>query len=101
MKRNLKPLPPTEPLTRKMPENTPIESQSRLVTYLEVGCRPPEEFRIGLEQEMFVYRKADGHRPAAYEGPEPGIRTLLEGMSRFDNMVRKRLGTLIGVSVNG
>jgi hypothetical protein len=35
MKRNLKPLPPTEPLTRKMPENTPIESRQDIDTAVQ------------------------------------------------------------------
>ena len=61
---------------------TPVESKAQLVEYLEAGCRRPEEFRLGLEQEKFVYRRA-GYRPAAYDGPDPGIRELLESMVRF------------------
>ena len=63
-------------------ENTVVEDTAQLVEYLESGCKPPEQFRLGVEQEKFVYRSQDCH-PAAYEDPAPGIRSLLEGMSRF------------------
>jgi glutamate--cysteine ligase len=63
-------------------ENTVVESKAQLVEYLAAGCRPPDEFRLGAEQEQFVYRGSD-YRPAAYDGPNPGIRSLLEGMARF------------------
>ncbi len=63
-------------------ENTVIESKAQLVEYLESGCKPPERFRLGSEQEKFVYRSKD-YSPAAYDGPDPGIRALLESMSRF------------------
>jgi glutamate--cysteine ligase len=65
-----------------MAGDLPVEDKSQLVDYFEAGCKPPTQFRLGLEQEMFVIHKAD-HRPAAYDGPEPGIRALLEGMTRF------------------
>lgn len=76
---------PTETMqdsTRAADLEQVIEDQSQLVDYFESGCKPPARFRLGLEQEMFV-RRRDGHRPVAYEGAEPGIRALLEGMTRF------------------
>lgn len=66
-----------------MAGNLPIEDKSQLVEYFETSSKPRAQFRLGLEQEMFVCRKAADLRPAAYEGPEPGIRALLEGMTRF------------------
>jgi len=52
-----------------------------LIRYMEAGCKPPEMWRIGTEHEKFAYRLED-FRPLAYEG-EPGIRALLEGLTRF------------------
>ena len=63
-------------------ENTVIENKAQLVEYLASGCKPPERFRLGTEQEKFVYRSKD-YSPAAYDGPDPGIRALLDSMSRF------------------
>ncbi len=63
-------------------ESIPVESKAQLVEYLESGCKTPELFALGTEQEQFVYGSRD-FRPAAFDGPEPGIKALLEGMSRF------------------
>lgn len=69
-------------------ESIPLENKAQLVEYLESGCKAPELFVLGTEQEQFVYDSKD-FRPVAYDetgafdGPEPGIKALLEGMSRF------------------
>ncbi|QDT68777.1 Glutamate--cysteine ligase GshA [Planctomycetes bacterium MalM25] len=63
-------------------ESIPVESKAQLVEYLESGCKAPELFALGTEQEQFVYHASD-FRPAAYDGPEPGIKALLESMSSF------------------
>ncbi len=60
----------------------PVENKAQLVEYIAAGCKSPDEFLVGAEQEQFVYR-ANDFRPADYDGPEPGIRSLLEGMTRF------------------
>ncbi len=62
--------------------STVVENTAQLVDYLESACKPPDAFRLGTEQERFVYRSKD-YRPAAYGGPGPGIQALLEGLSRF------------------
>lgn len=59
-----------------------VEDKYQLVEYLQSGCKAPDLFALGTEQEQFVYYKGD-FRPAAYDGPSPGIKSLLEGMSRF------------------
>lgn len=59
-----------------------VECKAQLVAYLEAGCTPREQFALGTEQEMFVYRADDG-APAAYDDPQPGIRMLLEAFERF------------------
>jgi len=57
-----------------------VTDQRQLVAYLEGGCKPPEQWHIGTEQEKFVFHW-DDLRPAAYDEPG-GIRALLEGMTR-------------------
>ena len=65
------------------PENRkPVESFDELVSYLEAGCKPPEEWRIGTEHEKFGFR-TDDLSPLPYDG-DRGVRAMLEGMqSRF------------------
>ena len=59
----------------------PITSKSQLVEYIEAGCKPPEDWRIGTEHEKFGYRRSD-HKPLPYDGPD-GIGAILKGMQRF------------------
>jgi glutamate--cysteine ligase len=62
--------------------NRPIESKDELVAYLEAGCKPRADWRIGTEHEKFGFHKAD-LTPVAYEGPA-GIASLLTEMcTRF------------------
>ena len=56
----------------------PIESRDQLVQYLESGCKPREDWRIGTEHEKFGYRKSD-LTPLPYEGP-CGIHAMLAGL---------------------
>ena len=64
------------------PKNdTPIESKDDLVAYLEAGCKPPEQWRIGTEHEKFAFRLSD-LKPLPYDG-EDGIRELLMRLTRF------------------
>jgi len=46
----------------------PIEGKADLVRYLEDGCKPREQWRIGTEHEKFLFRRGDLHRPS-YEEP--------------------------------
>ncbi len=62
---------PGEPITEKRP----------LIEYLEAGCKPREDWRIGTEHEKFAYTLED-YRPLPYEGGR-GVRALLEGLQRF------------------
>jgi glutamate--cysteine ligase len=59
----------------------PIEGKADLVRYLEDGCKPREQWRIGTEHEKLLFRQRDLRRPS-YEEPN-GIRALLEGLTRF------------------
>src|SRR5712664_3999964 len=65
-------------MARDQVDMTPINSRDELVAWLEAGCKPKAEFRVGTEHEKFVFT-VDGHKPVPYAGPR-GIRVLLEGM---------------------
>jgi len=65
-------------MARDTADPTPIENTDQLAAYLEAGCKPPENWRIGTEHEKFGFFR-DGHGPIPYEGPA-GVRALLEGM---------------------
>ena len=56
----------------------PIEDISQLAEYLEAGCKPKEDWRIGTEHEKFGYNK-DTLLPLHYDGPI-SIRAMLDGL---------------------
>jgi glutamate--cysteine ligase len=65
-------------MARDQIDMTPIESRAELANWLEAGCKPEADFRIGTEHEKLPFTLSS-HRPVPYEGPR-GIRALLEGM---------------------
>jgi len=65
-------------MARDQIDMTPIETRHELVAWLEAGCKPKSQFRVGTEHEKFAFT-VEGHRPVPYAGPR-GIRALLEGM---------------------
>ncbi|HSU05706.1 MAG TPA: glutamate--cysteine ligase [Acetobacteraceae bacterium] len=63
---------------------TPITSVRQLADFIELGCKPREQWRIGTEHEKFGFRQ-DGFAPPPYEagaGDRGSIRALLEGIAR-------------------
>ncbi len=56
----------------------PVESLAQLAAYLDEGCKPPTDWRIGTEHEKFGFL-TDTHDPLPYGGPR-GVRAMLEGM---------------------
>ncbi|MHC0054238.1 glutamate--cysteine ligase [Actibacterium sp. D379-3] len=56
----------------------PIESFDQLAEYLESGCKPKDDWRIGTEHEKFGYCK-DTLKPIPYAG-ERSILAVLEGL---------------------
>jgi glutamate--cysteine ligase len=56
-----------------------ITSRDQLLTYMEAGCKPREDWRIGTEHEKFAFTRED-LRPLPYHGAR-SIRALLEGMA--------------------
>ncbi|HYC65795.1 MAG TPA: glutamate--cysteine ligase [Reyranellaceae bacterium] len=59
----------------------PIESRQQLVEYFAAGNKPKSQWRMGTEHEKFGFDKAT-LKPLPYDGT-PGIRAMLEGMTRF------------------
>lgn len=51
-----------------------------LVNDMARGCKPRDQWRMGIEHEQFVYDKATG-KPLAYDG-KPGIRQILEAFAQ-------------------
>lgn len=51
-----------------------------LIDDLASGCKPKDQFRMGLEHEQFAYNLETG-APLPYDG-EPGILQLLEGFAQ-------------------
>ena len=56
----------------------PIESFDQLAEYMESGCKPIEDWRIGTEHEKFGYCK-DTLNPLPYEGPR-SVLAVMEGL---------------------
>ena len=55
-----------------------IENRAQLVEWLEAGCKPRDNWRVGTEHEKFPFF-TDTLRPVPYDG-ERSIRALLEGL---------------------
>ncbi|WP_347312164.1 glutamate--cysteine ligase [Defluviimonas sp. SAOS-178_SWC] len=58
----------------------PIERFEQLAEYMESGCKPKDDWRIGTEHEKFGYCK-DTLLPLPYDGPR-SIRAMLEGLQQ-------------------
>ena len=65
-------------MARDQIDMTPVESRDELVAWLEAGCKPKADWRIGTEHEKFPFT-VQRHNPVPYDGPR-GIGALLEGM---------------------
>jgi len=78
----------------------PIEDMSQLAQYLEDGCKPETDWRIGTEHEKFGYCK-DTLKPLPYEG-ERSIKTMLEGLrDTFNWAPVLEQGNIIGLEKDG
>ncbi len=78
----------------------PIEHHSQLAEYLESGCKPAEDWRIGTEHEKFGYCK-DTLKPIPYEGPR-SVLAVLEGLRDVHGWSPvAEAGKLIGLEKDG
>ena len=63
--------------------DAPVTTREPLIAWLESGCRPSSQWRVGTEHEKFGFHKQT-LLPLSYDGAV-GIRAVLEGMAaRFD-----------------
>ncbi len=78
----------------------PIESFDQLAGYLEAGCKPATDWRIGTEHEKFGYC-LDTLKPLPYDGDRT-IRVMLEGLrDRFGWRPLEEGGKIIGLEKDG
>lgn len=78
----------------------PIEDMSQLAGYLEDGCKPKEDWRIGTEHEKFGYCK-DTLLPLPYDG-QRSIKAILEGLrDGFGWAPLEEAGHIIGLTKDG
>ncbi|QFU07154.1 Glutamate--cysteine ligase GshA [Rhodobacteraceae bacterium THAF1] len=78
----------------------PVETKAQLVEYLESGCKPKDDWRIGTEHEKFGYCK-DTLKPLPFEG-EKSIHAILSGLrDRFGWAPVEESGHLIGLEKDG
>ena len=79
---------------------TVLEHREQLTEYLEAGCKPRRDWRIGTEHEKFGFnlRTRD---PLPYDGP-CSIRAMLEGLrDAFAWREVTESGNLIGLTKDG
>ncbi|MEQ9170161.1 MAG: glutamate--cysteine ligase [Rhodospirillales bacterium] len=78
------------------PKSHPITDKATLVEYLEAGCKPARDWRIGTEHEKFAY-DLKTLRPLTYDG-EPGVRQMLDALTRFGWTPVLEKGNVIALS---
>ncbi len=77
-----------------------IEDFDQLAAYMEQGCKPKADWRIGTEHEKFGYL-TDSHLPLPYDGPA-SVRAVLEGIrDRFGWVPVLEQGHIIGLTKDG
>ena len=76
-----------------------LENANHLKDWMEAGCKPVEDWRIGTEHEKFGFRTND-HTPLPYAGPY-GIQAMLEGLMRFGWQGKYEGDVLVGLSGTG
>ena len=78
----------------------PIESRDQLAEYLEAGCKPKEDWRIGTEHEKFGYCLG-ARQPLPYDG-DCSIKSMLEGLrDEFGWAPVEEGGNIIGLTKEG
>ena len=73
-----------------------LENANQLKDWMEAGCKPVEDWRIGTEHEKFGFRTND-HTPLPYAGLD-GIQAMLEGLMRFGWQGKYEGDVLVGLS---
>ena len=81
----------------KKKPSPPITDKSQMVNYLQAGCKPQADWRIGTEHEKIGFC-LKSFKPLPYEG---GIKAMLEGLQRFDWKPVLENGYLIALKRDG
>jgi glutamate--cysteine ligase len=77
-----------------------IESFDELAAYMESGCKPKSDWRLGTEHEKFGFL-TDTLQPLPYDGPR-SVKALLEGLrDRFGWSPVMEQDHIIGLTRNG
>ena len=76
-----------------------LTDKAQLIAYLEAGCKPPADWRIGTEHEKFCYT-LDDFRPLPYHGAR-SIEALLKGLQAFGWDGVKEGENVIALTHNG
>jgi glutamate--cysteine ligase len=77
-----------------------IESFDQLAAYMESGCKPKSDWRLGTEHEKFGFL-TDTLQPLPYDGPR-SVKVLLEGLrDRFGWTPVMEQDHIIGLTRNG
>ena len=76
---------------------SPHLDRNALIHYLEGGCRPEDQWKIGTEHEKYLFRRRD-LAPLSYE-EEGGIRDILVGLQRFGWTPIRENDVVIGMSI--
>ena len=88
---------PTKDINEAAPR---IESRDELAAFLEAGCKPRANWRIGTEHEKFGFCK-DTLKALPYEG-ERSVRAMLEGLrDQYGWAPIEENGVLIGLKKDG
>jgi glutamate--cysteine ligase len=78
----------------------PIESFDQLAAYMEAGCKPRQDWRIGAEHEKFGWL-TDTRQPLPYAGPR-SISAIFDGLATRYGWEPVREGAnVIGLTRNG
>lgn len=78
----------------------PITDPAQLSEYMESGCKPRDQWRIGTEHEKFGFC-TDSLKPLPYAG-ERSIHAVLSGLrDTYDWAPVEEAGKLIGLEKNG
>jgi len=79
---------------------TPLTSIRQMAEYLEAGCKPRSDYRIGTEHEKFGFRRHDNSPPPYLpaDGQPGSIRDVLAGLGGTPILDR---GNVIGLKQGG
>ena len=76
-----------------------IANKAQLIEFMESGCKPKNDWRIGTEHEKFGFNLKT-LEPLPYDGPS-GIKAMLEGLQRFGWQPEMEGDNVIALTMRG